>query len=282
MTGFLTIYTGALVFVLGTVFGSFLTCLAQRLPRGESVLRGRSHCDSCGHVLGAGDLVPVLSWVFLRGKCRYCGAKIGPTDLVSELFLGACFLASFLRFGVSFSALSGMVLSAILLCLSLVDMATYTIPDGCILAGVICWVLFCPMQVFSGEIGWISLISGRRGVGDVSSRMGLLFRLYGAGLIGGFTIAAFLLFMSLLMDHILKKESLGGGDIKLIFLSGLYLGLLGNLFNLILSCIVGLIFAAGKKAERIPFGPAISLSTFLCFLFGQSFVDWYLSLTGIL
>ena len=72
----LLIYCCVVSALLGAVFGSFLNCAAWRLGHGESVLRGRSHCTACGHVLGAADLVPILSWLFLRGKCRYCGSRI--------------------------------------------------------------------------------------------------------------------------------------------------------------------------------------------------------------
>ena len=99
-----------------------------------------------------------------------------------------------------------------------------------------------------------------------------------AGLIGGFVIGGGMLFLSLLFDHLLGKESMGGGDIKLFFMTSLYLGLLQGLFSLILSCIVGLVIAAVMQRKRVPFGPAISLAAFLSLLYGESFVNWYLSL----
>jgi leader peptidase (prepilin peptidase)/N-methyltransferase len=99
-----------------------------------------------------------------------------------------------------------------------------------------------------------------------------------AGLIGGLAIGGGMLAVSLLFDRLLGKESMGGGDIKLFFMTSLYLGLAQGLFSLILSCIIGLIIAGVMRKQKVPFGPAISLAAFLSLLYGESFVNWYLSL----
>ena len=101
-----------------------------------------------------------------------------------------------------------------------------------------------------------------------------------AGLLGGLIIGGGMLLLSLLFDRLLGKESLGGGDIKLFFMTGLFLGTAVSLFSLILSCILGLFVAVGMKQNRIPFGPAISAAAFISLLYGEQFVSWYLALLG--
>ena len=92
------------------VFGSFLNCAAWRLGHGESVLRGRSHCTACGHVLGAADLVPILSWLFLRGKCRYCGSRIPARYPLTEAVFAALTVLCLLRFDLSWLCLRNWIL----------------------------------------------------------------------------------------------------------------------------------------------------------------------------
>jgi leader peptidase (prepilin peptidase)/N-methyltransferase len=275
LTTGIQIYFAVLAFILGAVFGSFLNCMAWRLAHHESVLKGRSHCPSCGHTLGAADLIPVASYIFLRGKCRYCRAKISPLCLVTEVVCGAGFVVSFLRFGLSLRTLQVIVMFCILFVLSLVDLETYEIPDRFIAAGIV-WYL---------ATSWIP---GRRlnlaglTVEMLDAGQGMSFSVWGmnlaAGLIGAFSIGGGMLLLSLVFDRLLGKESMGGGDIKLYFMTGLYLGLAKGFVSLILSCIIGLVFAAVMKARRIPFGPAISIAAFISLLWGEHFVNWYLSL----
>ena len=120
-TTFLTIYILTITFILGCALGSFTDCLAGRMLAGASILKGRSHCDACGHVLGVPDLVPLFSWLCLRGRCRYCGAKIPAESFWAELVSGiACCLIVY-RFDVSVLALRGILLWIVLLCLTLTD-----------------------------------------------------------------------------------------------------------------------------------------------------------------
>ena len=121
----LTVYAAVICFALGAALGSFLNCMAWRIVHNESVLKGRSHCAVCGHVLGAADLVPVFSYLFLKGKCRYCGKTISPRYMLAEVVSGIAFVLCFLRFGLSFRTVQAMVLFCILFALSLVDLESY-------------------------------------------------------------------------------------------------------------------------------------------------------------
>ena len=269
---------------LGAVFGSFINCTAWRVSRGEDFMHGRSRCPECGHVLGAKDLVPVFSYLFLKGKCRYCKTKIPARYVAVECVMAAAFTFSALCFGPSVQAARCMGLAVILTGIALVDLDTYRIPNGFIAAAGIWWGLMwaaetavrhaCP----SGDpwpAGYKGLIQPAALYGQYGLR-GFL-----SGLAGGFGIALMVFLISVLFDKLTGKESLGGGDIKLFFAAGLFLGFPGGLLDLVLSCVTGLLFAAGIKKNRIPFGPAIALATWACMFIGPPVTEWYLKLCNI-
>lgn len=253
--GWITAYMFVLSAVLGAVFGSFFNCMAWRIAHGESVWKGRSHCAVCGHTLHGRDLVPVFSYLLLKGKCRYCGEKISPRYMGVELLTAAVFVSLVFRYDVSWQFLRCVVLACILLTLALVDLEIYEIPDRFLLAGILWWAVTLPC--FGKE--------------NIMGRIG-------KGILGGFVIAGALLLLTLVFDKVTGKEGLGGGDIKLFFVTGLYLGLAGNLLNLLVSCVTGLLFVVVWKRDKIPFGPAIALSTWFCLLFGDMIVQWYFGL----
>lgn len=254
---FLLLYFTILALIIGAVAGSFLNCAAWRIAHHESFLKGRSHCPSCGHVLRAADLVPVFSWLLLKGKCRYCKTKVPARYEIAELVMAAAAVAVLYRFDLSWRCLQMFLLTCILFLLSLVDLEIYEIPDGCHIAGILNWLIFLPL-IHKEAIG--------------SAFLG--------GLLGGLAIGGGILFISLLMDKLLGKESLGGGDVKLLFVLGLYLGVVPGLFTLILACVLGLFTVVLKKESRIPFGPSIAVAAWCMLLFGQGFVSWYLALLG--
>ena len=255
------LYSCVVAAILGAVFGSFLNCAAWRLAHKEPFWKGRSHCPACGHALGAPDLVPVLSWLFLRGKCRHCGAKISVRYPLTELFFAAVTVVCLLRFDLTPLCLRNWVFLCCLFCLSLVDLECYEIPDGCHIISAAAWVIALPFLGMSlREI----LIHVGAGVG------------FGGAL----------LLISLAMDAILHKDSMGGGDIKLFAVMGLYLGPAASLFALVLACILGLLFQVIRKAvgtgeEQIPFGPSIAAATAIMLLWGDAPVRWYLSLLNL-
>ena len=252
------LYFSALALILGAVFGSFLNCAAWRIAHGESFLRGHSRCPSCNHPLGVRDLVPVFSWLFQKGRCRYCGVKISVRYPLTELFFALVTLLCLLRFDLTILCLRNWIFLCCLFCLSLVDLESYIIPDGCLITAVAAWVLALPFL----KPGWAEIL-----------------RAVLAGLVFGGGI----LLLSLVMDKILKKESLGGGDVKLFAVVGLYLGFVGTLFSMLLSCVLGLGFVMllnrrGGKGRLIPFGPSISLAAGFMLLYGDGLVRWYLGL----
>ncbi len=137
----LTAYILCITFFLGCCLGSFADCLAMRLLSGESAFAGRSHCDSCGHVLGAPDLVPLFSWLFLKGRCRYCGAKVPAECFFTELLAGIGCCMVVYRFDLSVMSLRGVLLGLILLTMALTDLHGWIIPDRLQIAGCLVFLV---------------------------------------------------------------------------------------------------------------------------------------------
>ncbi len=253
------VYCCAVAAVFGAALGSFLNCAAWRIARGEPFVRGRSRCPACSHTLAARDLVPVFSWLILRGRCRYCGEKVSARYPLTELLFALSAVTCLLRFGVSVEAARNLAFLACLLCLSLVDLDAMLIPDGCLVCAALAWAVSAP---FLG-LTW----------GDA-------LRAVAAGLVYG----GALLGLSLVMDKLMGRETLGGGDVKLLAVAGLYLGFVGTLFTLLLACVLGLAFALALKkraGQAFPFGPALSAAAAGMLLFGGGLTEWYLGLLGL-
>lgn len=253
-TPFIFWYCVILAFILGACIGSFVMCQAYRMLDNEPWWKGRSHCDSCGHELGVMDLFPIVSYVFLKGRCRYCHARIPVTSTLVELGMGIVYAGYLMIHGtIDIQLVSVYGLFLVLLGLSVVDLKSYEIPDGYILFGIVCWLINC--------------------IGNTQS--------FFDGLLGGCVIAGSILVLVLIMDKVLKKETMGGGDIKLFFLVSLFLGPFAGLLNVMISCVIGLVFVVALKQNKIPFGPSISLSAVICLCIGNSVVQWYMGLLGM-
>ena len=264
--------------VLGLCMGSFLNCLAWRMTHGESVLHGRSHCTSCGHVLGARDLVPVFSWLFTRGTCRYCGERVSARYPAIELLCAVVYASILLRYGIGVQALELMAFASVLLVLSLTDLDDYVIPNATIVAAVCMRLLYLVYCWATGS--------------------GVLLALVGGSIASGLVVAVPRIALVLIMDRVLGKESFGGGDIKLRFVAGMYFGWRQCLFLVLVACVLGIAFgvlghsgrskqqgAAGMQedgqiadAHLIPFGPSIAVACWITMLVGQYVLDWYAGL----
>jgi len=243
--------------VLGLVMGSFLNCLAWRLVHGESVLKGRSHCAVCGHVLGPADLVPLLSWLLLRGRCRYCGGAVSPRYPLTELLCAALYATLTWRYGVCADSLRFLLLFSLLLAASLVDWEAGWVPDRLLAAGAAGWALLLPLE-------------------------GEPLKTLARGLTGAAALFVPLLLLVLAADRVLGRESMGGGDLKLFALLGLYFGWAQGLLLVILSCLTGLAAAAaaGKAGpgKPFPFVPAMAAAAWLTAMWGEPVIGWYTSL----
>lgn len=251
------LYFIVVFFILGTVLGSFYNVVGYRLPKGESLISPASHCPNCGHFLKPYELVPIFSWLFLGRRCLKCKQKISCFYPIFELSTGILFALSYILFGISTKFFLSITLVSVLLIIIISDYQTMIIPNEVLIVGiVISAILLFIMN------GWKSL---------------LFSFLNGAG--------AFLLMygLKILGDFLFKKESMGGGDIKLMFLVGMVLGFRESIMVIFLSAIialpVSLIILLVKKDHILPFGPFISVATLIMFLSGFNF-ESFLKLFG--
>lgn len=287
ITPFFRTYFTVLAFVLGTVFASFLGCMGWRMCKGESVLKGRSHCDSCGHALGARDLIPILSYLLNKGRCRHCGAPISKINLIGEVTMGLLFaLFTYANNGV-FYLLLDLFFICILYLVTVTDLCDQMIPDGAIIVAILVKVVH---SIFAWHFGWFGSV--------VYIEKPALLEVLGKLLVNGLSVSLPLLILTLLMEKLWKKEAMGGGDIKLIFVTGLYLGWAKNLLMILVACIVGIVVGSiqmraatptdetaevSEETEEMegnyfPFGPSIAIATVFCMIFGNMILNWYLSL----
>lgn len=256
LTVFSAVYLLALSGILGAVMGSALNCLAYRISCGEKWSGGRSACPMCAHTLSLPDLVPVFSWLFLRGRCRHCGERIPPRYILTELLLALCFMSILWRFGLSLECVTVLVLCACLFCLSLVDLDIQIIPDRFLLIPLIPRLLWLFYE---------------------GSFMGLW-----QGIWPGLALGGAVLVISLIMDKVLGRDSMGGGDIKLMALLGTFLSFPQCLFMLIVACVSGIIIASllqkAKPDTPFPFGPALSFAGWISLIFADRAVALYTGL----
>lgn len=251
----LTIYLCVWLALAGAVLGSFLDCVAWRWARGEPMFGGRSRCGSCGHTLGARDLIPVLSYASARGRCRHCGERIPAECLWAELAGAAAFVGIGLRFGLSLELGQWLLLAALLLAVSLADVAKRIIPDRLLLAmaaGRAVWVLLLREPLpGAGKAALISLCTG----------------------------PVPLLALTLLLEHLRGREMMGGGDIKLLGALALYLQWPQMALTLLLGCLTGILGAVVcRKQGAFAFGPYLAAAALAAVCFGGPLIEWYLGL----
>ncbi len=252
LTLFLCFWLG----ILGAVLGSFLNCWAYRLAHGEKLSRGRSHCDKCGHVLGAGELVPVFSWLFQKGRCRWCGGKIPASCLVAELAGAGAFVLLGVWFGPVPALGQWVILAAVLLFVSLTDLTQRIIPDGALLVLLLNRVL------------WFFLLGEPRKETLLQAAFSLL-------------VPAALLLLTLVCERITGRELVGGGDLKLLFVLALYLSWAQLLLGLLIGCVLGLIIARLRgigRGEPLSFGPFLAVGAILAVTVCRPLIDWYFQL----
>lgn len=255
-----TAYLLLFAFFVGAVWASFCACAAARSARGESFLKGRSHCDACGHVLAARDLVPVFSYLASGGRCRYCKAKIPLLCPVSEGICGIFFALLLWQYGLTAQFCELLVFSMLLAAMSLADWESGILPDS--------------LQLLSA-LNFAAFALWRGGLRQV-----------GYGLAGGLLLFVPLLLLTLVMDRVLGRESMGGGDLKLFFVVGLYFPHAQLLLIVLLSCIIGILLTLLTKKTTgdeenpaaFPFGPSIALAAGASMLWGERIITWYLGL----
>ena len=243
-----------IVFLYGIIIGSFLNVCIYRIPKEESIVTVGSHCMSCGHKLRWVDLFPLFSWLFLRGRCRYCGAKISAQYPLVEALNGILYLVIVAVTGWNWDSVCYCVMASALLVLSVIDYRTMKIPVATELI-----VLLAGLgHLFLHLDDWAYYV------------------------IGFVAVGLFLLLCALVFRAVTGKSGLGLGDIELMACAGLCIGWGHGLFAVLIGCIIGIIFegirmAVTKKRGRFAFGPYLSAGVLVAALFGNYLYDWYVN-----
>lgn len=242
------------VFLYGIVIGSFLNVCIYRIPLQESVSKERSHCMTCGYQLRWYDLFPLFSYLFLGGKCRKCKSKISIQYPLVEGLNGILYVIVFLRYGVSIESLLYCLLFSALIVLSVIDFRTYEIPLG--------------INIFILVLGLVRIATD--------------FQHWSDYVIGFFSVSVLLA----VIYYASSGKGIGGGDVKLMAVSGLLIGWQLNLLSLGLGCILGSVIhiirmKVSKEGRVLAMGPYLSLGIAIAVLFGNIMIRWYLNMIGI-
>ena len=236
----------ALFFVLGLIFGSFYTNLGIRLCKKESIIGPASHCDNCNHKLKFYELIPVFSYVFLKGKCSNCKKSIDIIYPVLELFTALLFMLAFYVFGFDLKLMIALILSSLFVITVATDLNYYIIPDS--------------VLVVTGILIFIYNILDK-GFKDAS-----IYIIHGA------IMFIFMYALMLVGNALFKKESLGGGDIKLVGVLSMIFPVMLSFVSLTLAAFIALapaIYLSVKKKDNIvPFGPFIIIAFLIIFYSG--------------
>ncbi|MBP3949652.1 prepilin peptidase [Bacillus suaedae] len=239
-----------IVFIFGLIFGSFFNVVGLRIPKGESIVAPPSHCTSCGHQLKAFELIPVFSYLFLRGRCRKCKTSVSLIYPAIELATASLFTISFLAVGWSKELPLLLLFCSLLMIILVSDLAYMIISDKVLLFFGGCFLIY--RLVFPAVPWWESYVGALVGFGVL------------------FLIA------------VVSKGGMGGGDIKLFAVLGFVLGWQLTLLTLFFASFVGAVFGiiaiALKKAKRgqpIPFGPFIVVGALVSLFVGEDLITWY-------
>lgn len=241
----------AYIFLLGIIVGSFLNVCIYRIPKHEDIVVTRSHCMSCGYQLKWIDLIPIFSWIALKGKCRQCGEKVSLQYPLVELLNGALWVVT-LRLG-GFSVSTGIMCLAIsaLIVLSFIDFRTYEIP--------------AEINTFILILAIIHTITDYQNIK--------------AYLLGLICISAGLM----LLFVVSKGRAIGGGDVKLMAAAGLLLGWKLTLLAFFVACLYGSVIHLTRmkisgEGHMLAMGPYLSMGIVTAIWFGNQLIDWYISL----
>ena len=245
----------AAIFVLGLIVGSFLNVCILRLPHDMSVVLPASHCPACKTPLRAFDNIPLLSFIALRGRCRYCDVKISWRYPLVESLNGLAYVFAAVRFGLEPATFVYALLLSTLIVVTLIDLNHQIIPNEITFPGM-------PLGLIAAAtvlpLSWLD------------SLIGLLC---GGGV---------LFFVVWISPYIFGREGMGMGDVKLLAMLGAFLGWKATLLTLLLGSFFGAVVGGGlmatkliKHSEPIPFGPFLALGAVLALFFGGSLIEWY-------
>lgn len=249
------------MFVFGICIGSFLNVVILRLPRGESLIKRSSHCMTCGTKIRAIDLIPVFSWIFLRGKCHSCGEKISARYPIVESLNGLLYVLTFYVLDINAESIITCVLMSLLIIVGFMDWDTMEINE--IILGVIA-LLAVPLAIFTDEV-------------SIKSRI-----------IGAFVISVPFFLIGEISRPIIRKKfgedfrAIELGDTLLMAAAGAVLGtraiIVSTLIGIVAAALGGLINKAVTKDSKFAFGPFLSIGIAVGSLWGDQIASWYINI----
>lgn len=247
VNGHMSIY---IFIAAGLITGSFLNVCIYRLPRGESIVFPPSSCPGCGKRIFSRDLIPVFSYLWLKGRCRFCGNKISPVYPSVEILTGLLFACIYLCYGMGQALSKHLFLCAVLIVVSFIDLKHYLIPNRILL-----FALFggLTLNIFARDLTLQSIILGFLSAG-----------------------------VFLLLIALVSKGGMGGGDIKLAAVIGIYLGWPGGIIAVFVACLLAgaagmalLLVRVKSLKDAIPFGPFITLGTLITLFRGNELLNMF-------
>lgn len=232
------------LFFLGTILGSFYNVVAYRITKGESIVYPSSHCPNCNHKLKPWELIPIFSFLLQKGKCSSCKIKISWFYPLSEIICGLMFVLAYLSFGISFDLVIALTFISMLIIVVLSDYYYMIIEDSVLIV----FGLLLLLEIFLINGFDVFLLSIKNGL--ISFGIMFLLKIFG--------------------DLLFKKESMGGGDIKLMLVIGIVIGWDMSIITIFLSAIlafpVSLVILKSKKNHEIPYGPFLALASLIIYL----------------
>jgi leader peptidase (prepilin peptidase)/N-methyltransferase len=246
------------IFIFGLCIGSFLNVCIYRLPAAQSIVHPRSMCSNCGTLIASYDNIPIVSYLWLKGRCRHCRTKFSLRYPMVELLGGLFALGTYLKFGLTIEALIYYLFFAALMVVTFIDLDHRIIPDVITLPGIpICFAAGFALP-------------------NITYKEALLGILIGGGS---------LFLVAWIYSLITKKEGMGGGDIKLLAMMGAIVGWQGVLFTIFVASLVGTLagLAAMLQSRKglklaVPFGPFLSIGSVAYIFFGTPLIAWYFNL----
>jgi len=230
------IYLTVVAFMFGAIMASFITCTAWRVVRGEDWMLGHSHCDTCGHELSTADLFPIFSYLILKGKCRYCGSKVPPRDLIFEIILGLVFAGTLALHGsIDAVVVATLALEVLLLGLSLADWDSGVIPNGFLAAILVVWIITVGFRENIQRFAIEGLIA--------AACVGVVF------------------VIAIAIAGKVKKQKMDYGPAKLAMCLMLFLETRGAVIAVGVAALLGIVFAlvCKSKKKKVALAPAIAI-----------------------
>ncbi|BAC12573.1 leader peptide processing enzyme (late competence protein) [Oceanobacillus iheyensis HTE831] len=238
-------------FILGAILGSFFMVVGLRLPKQMPFVNARSCCDHCQYQLRWFDNIPIVSYIYLRGKCRKCKTRIHPLHVVAEIITGILFTVSYYHIGLQWEIIISLLLTSLLVIICISDFIYMVIPNKLLLFFL---PIFIILRLLLPLDPWWSMFTG------AAIGFGIIFLII-----------------------LISRGGMGAGDMKLLGLAGIVLGVEKIILAFFLACIIGSVISIVllsvhliQRNKPFPFGPFIAIGILISYFYGDSLINWYL------